>query len=316
MALRASTTAGSSYEIDLNSNGLGVGHSLLDQSIYMLDYFQDDVGSGTGNTQRHSIAGSPLQFNWDNAGTAIEVNGRTVLAGGAQDFLILTESVPFRHVQSYPYTSGTDTFDSPETAQSSREICDPRAWVDWHNLAAANGVTRVFVYETWHDTRSGTASQGDIEDQADPFVGDTWRDRIDNQRSHWEEFVTLLRTGDHPALDFTASITAGTQISIIPGGQVLAEIHDILEAGTEPGNVSYTDFFTDFFSDDIHPTIAGRYAIACAMYACVFRTTPVGLPGATDDIHGTPFATVSANDAAWLQSVAWSVCQADSLSGL
>lgn len=310
-----------SYEIDFDSNGLGIGHSLLDESIYMLDYFQDDVSGGAGNTVRQSIPGAPLNWNWDNSNNANDVDGRALLAAGQQDFLILTESVPFRHVQAPGYNEGTDTFASPLSIGAARETCDVRAWVDWHNLAAANGVTRVFVNQVWQDVRSGTASQGSIEDQNDPFNDQTWRARVDIDSGHAAEWVSLLRTGDHKALAYTASITSGTGVHLIPGGPCLAEVLDVMLAGNQPSGVTVTgttfaDFVAAFFVDDIHPSILGRYLIACAYYAVVFRSTPVGLPAQTFDIFGGNYGTLDADDALWMQNVAWQVCQANTLTGL
>lgn len=320
--LTVTVEAAPPWPITLNSDGLMVGHSLVDQSAHMTASFQTQEG-GTGDLLFQIIPGAPLQWNWDNS-TSADPDGRAVLALGNTNYLLTTESVPFRHVQGGGYDRATNTFASPLTVGSARTICDPRAWVDWHNLAAANGVTRYFVYETWHDTRSGLggAEQAalEAEDSADPFTDVTWRNRLDVQAPHWADFVTMLRSGPaqgtHPALDHTVSITAGTEVFMVPGGQVFAAIYDAIQAGTQPVGVTYTDFFADFFLDTIHPDIPGRYAIACAMYAVIFRTSPVGLPAATTNTFGEPYPTLAAADAAWLQQIAWDVVQAHPLTGL
>jgi hypothetical protein len=312
------------WPLTFSSLGLGVGHSLQDQSIYMLDFFQgSQVGAGD-YTLRQSIPGSPLQFNWDNAATASDVNGRTVLSGGTRDFMFATESVPFRHVQAEGYSRATNTFSAPKTSGSARDVCDPRAWIDYHNLAAANGVTRFFVYEVWHDTRGGLGGAEQAaylaEDSGNPFTDVLWRDMINTAAPFWAEFVTMLRSGPsqgtHPALGYTETVTPGTQVFLIPGGSVLAAIYDAIQAGGLPAGVTYTDFFADFFEDSIHPLIPGRYAVACAMYAVIFRQSPVGLPSATQDIFGGNYADVGTANAAWLQQIAWDTVQAHPLTGL
>ena len=57
-------------------------------------------------------------------------------------------------------------------------------------------------------------------------------------------------------------------------------------------------------SDDTHPTVAGSYLGVCITYAVVFDKSPVGasyLP--------LPEGSLSAEDAAFLQQIAWETVQ-------
>lgn len=103
---------------------------------------------------------------------------------------------------------------------------------------------------------------------------------------------------------------------IIPSLEFIIHIKGILVDETEPAGVSYTDFEDDLFSDDIHLNHHSAYGMACLLYSVIYRTSPVGLPVATNDRNGTPFTTMSANDAAWWQAEAWAFANSHALTGL
>lgn len=301
-----------------------VGHSLMDQSVDMLDYFMRYAPhTGSGAVSHQSIAGAGLEFQWENAATIPTIDARALLAGGNQRAAMFTESVPNVHVQGAGWDYQNNTYQTPIPSPSSPYTTgqDVRAWVKWHNLAADNGVTHIYVYEPWQDFRSGTASQGDIEDQADPDIALTWEERIAVDAPRNADFVNLLRTGEHPALGYTATITPGTTIQMIPAAQVMLGLKRALDDNLGPEAVTYTDFATDMLIDDIHPSIPARYAIACAMYAVMFKRCPIGMPHDLHDIHGGNFngawtGPLASYNKRWLQAIAWRAVKNHPLTGL
>jgi hypothetical protein len=54
--------------------------------------------------------------------------------------------------------------------------------------------------------------------------------------------------------------------------------------------------------DGSHPTLAGSYLAACAIFATLFGERPAGVPGGVEGL--------APGDATLLQEVAWSVCAA------
>jgi hypothetical protein len=272
------------YEITFDSNLATVGNSLIDQSVDMVIHFAARAGRGRGALAHQTIPGASMKWNWEHARAAV-VDGRAVLAQGRQHVWMGVESVPFRHVQN------------------PGDFCDLAAWVDWHRLASDNGVTRVFVFEAWHDLRSGAPGYAP-EDRADPDAAVPWRQRIEVARPHWEriaEHVNARRRPGDPA------------VALIPGGRTLAAIHDDIRRGAAPPRLAGIG---DLFADSIHPNVAGRYAMACVMYACLYRRSPEGLPAATADVWGRAFERVPGDLAGYLQKVAWSTARADARSGV
>lgn len=270
-------------EPGVGANLATVGNSLIDQSVDMVHFFARSQG-GRGRLGHQTIPGSSMRWNWTHAAESY-FDGRALLAQGGQDLWMGVESVPFRHVQG------------------RGDFCDVTAWSDWGRLAADNGVRRLHVFEAWHDLRSGRPGY-EPEDRADPDTGVPWRARIDLARPDWEGIADQMegtrRRGD-------------PEVALIPGGGTLAAIHDDIRRGRAPAGL---DSIQDLFADSIHPNPLGRYALACVMYACLYRRSPEGLPTATTDVHGNAFGRVPAGLAGYFQRVAWSTARADKRSGV
>ncbi|MFD1195090.1 hypothetical protein ACFQ3C_10450 [Seohaeicola saemankumensis] len=267
--------------LNLNSNLVTVGNSLIDQSVDMVQSFRT-ARRGRGDLSHQTIPGAPMAWNWKNAGTA-NLNARDVLARGGQHIWMGVESVPFRHVQA--------------------DICDINAWSDWYRLAIDNGVQRFLLFEAWHDLRSGLPDY-QPEDRADPDTGILWRDRLDFALPFWTGIVDHVNKTRRPS---------EPEMHMIPGGQMLARIHDDIAAGRAPSSLTQIE---DLFMDNIHPNIRGRYAMACIMYACIFHDDPNGLPRRTKNIWGQPYDTVAAEEAGYFQKIAWEVARANPIAGL
>lgn len=260
-----------------------VGNSLIDQSVDMAHFFARARG-GAGRLSHQTIPGASMRWNWDNAGTAV-VNGRAALARGEGRIWMGVERVPFR------------------AEQGPGAACDVTAWSDWGRLAAGNGVTRALVFEAWHDLRSGQPAHA-AENPWDPDADVPWRERLDAARPSWAGIA------DHLA---SAGLPGDPEIALVPGGRMLAVLHDDIRQGAAPEGL---EGIGDLFADTIHPDIRGRYALACLMYACLYRRSPEGLPATTADVWDRPFPPVPPRMAGYFQKRAWEVARAEPRSGL
>lgn len=270
--------------VDFQAKLVTVGNSLIDQSVEMVFHMARTWGLGRSATLSHqTIPGAPMQWNWDHASGA-GVNARAVLEAGGQDVWMGVEAVPFRFLQA---------------PDQSRSI---EAWRRWHQVAAAGGVRRFLVFEAWHDLRSG--EQGYVPvDRGDPDAGIPWRERLDFARPHWAGIAAHVNAGGG----------RGPEAHVVPGGPLFAAIYDDIAAGRAPARLRR---IRDLFVDDIHPTIYGRYAMACVMFACIYRRSPEGAPGQTANIWGGAFETVDLETARYFQTRAWEVARRDPLTGI
>lgn len=277
---RAARAAARPFDANLAT----VGNSLTDESVDIVHFFARSRG-GQGALGRQSIPGAPLQWNWDHAHEAYDLDGRALLAGGGQRLWLGVESVPFRHLQG------------------PGEPCDIRAWDRWARLAGDGGVERIGVFEAWHDLDSGRPGYVP-EDRADPDTGLRWRERLDAARPHWAAISDRLEARRRPG---------DPAVVLIPGGAALAAAHDDIARGKAPAGLGDS---RDLFSDSIHPNLAGRYYMACVMFACLYRSSPEGLPVAPRDRHGNPMGRVPPPLAAYFQRRAWQVARAEPRAGL
>lgn len=270
-------------EISLNANLVTVGNSLIDQSVDMVHFFASNYGRGNGSLSHQTIPGASFHWNWNNANNAT-TNARAVLERGGQDICLGVESVPFRHVQA------------------PGDVCSITAWQDWYDLAIGNGVTRFFVFEAWPDLQSGSPNYVP-EDKADPDTGIPWRERISFSRQFYMKMVDYVNTrrGNGPVAN------------LVPGGAMFGQIYDDIAAGRAPDGLNGIQ---DLFLDTIHPNTNGRYAMACVMYACLFRRNPRGMPVRTANVHGSFYDRVPPRQAAYFQALAWKIANAEPTSGL
>lgn len=226
----------------LDSDILFVGHSLVNHDLpAMLRGFIDQTG-GSGSVHEHIINGSPLWWSWENAHVAEQagfgVNAREVLPQGQTEVVVLTEGVP--HPSFSEAVEGAANF---------------------YNLAiASNPDTQVYMYETWHDLRSGTPG---FDVDYDPEDHIPWRQRIDHAWSQWQEIVDAVNA-QRPA--------GAPEMKIIPAGQVMARMYDEIAAGNAPG----LSDIRDLFIDDIHLNHLGLYLVAITHYTTIFGRPPDG----------------------------------------
>lgn len=195
------------------------------------------------------------------------------LASGKYSHLVLTESVP----RSYEKGWGN--------------IENTYRYVDsFYNYAKRfNPDVKPYLYEVWHCINSGTPEG--CSDDKNPL---TFRERLKKDLAMWESVIHKFN-----------SKKPRQKIQLIPVGQGLGNLYDVIEKGGLPGVKSLKEFFTD----EIHVNDTLRYFNACIHYATLFEQSPVGLTNQLNHIWGSPFVTLNPDLARRLQEIAWQTVQ-------
>jgi len=222
------------------------------------------LDAGRGHTWDAQIGnGGAIQAQWDHHREG--VYARDEIPSGRYDTIVMTEAIPL--MDHYRY-SGTVEFAGRfyDMAQEARPG------------------TRVYMYETWHET---TLSD--------------WRARIDSDRALWETIVDEVNAG-----------RSGPDMLMIPAGTALGRLVDRIDAGAVPG-ISSRD---QLFHDEIHMSDWGNYFIACVQFATIYRMSPEGLTRNTVNMWDSPFDPPPADAARIMQQIAWEVVSSDPRSGV
>ena len=204
-----------------------LGHSLVGRDMPALVMQL----AGPGHAYESQLGwGTTLRAHWE---PDVEIAGfdgenahprfrpaREAMQSGEYDAIVLTEMVEIK--DAIRYCQGADY----------RQRWANSAW-------ASKPATRVYLYETWHNTDD---SEG-------------WLERIDRDLSEYWEGRVL-----YPAL----AGTAGRAIHVIPAGQVLARFAREVASRGGVGSVASRD---DLFSDTIHLSDVGLYRVALTHYA-------------------------------------------------
>lgn len=281
VTVEAESTAESSLDDDV----LFIGHSLVSPDLpQMLRQVVASEG-GRGSIDLQIINGAPLRAQWeDSAAPGIEgVDSRALLAAGGTEVLVITEGVPLSGKIQWEDSFG----------YSKR----------FYDLAVESYPgARVYMYETWHDLRSGTADQDhpDLDGDTGRHIG--WRERLDASLPEWEGIVGSVngnRAADSPPL------------RIVPAGQAMARIYDEIARGGVPG----ISDIRDLFKDHIHPNHLGFYFVTMVHYAAIYRQSPVGLPRQLSNQWTNAYDAPSLALATRMQEIAWEVVTSFSSAG-
>lgn len=247
-----------------------IGHSLVGRLMPALLAQLSPEGH---SYESQSGWGAELQAHWE---PDVTLNGAEVendhprfrdaheaTASGDYDVLVLTEKIGLQ--------SSIDYHDS------------------WHYVAnwsakawEANPDTRVYMYETWHETT----------------IEDGWLERIDRD-------LPILWEGE--ILDRALAETKAIHpIYVIPAGQVMAAV---VRDGL------YTK--EELLPDSIHKSDAAAYLVALTHYAVIYARTPVGLPhtGLVTE-KDTPFEGPDGATARRMQEIVWDVVTAYPRTGV
>lgn len=247
-----------------------IGHSLVARTMpALLAQFAPDGHS----YESQSGWGAELQSHWE---PDIALNGAEVenahprfreaheaTGSGDYDVVVLTEKIGLQ--------AAIDFHDSWYYLARWSE----KAW-------GANPETRIYMYETWHETT----------------IEDGWLDRIDRD-------LPLLWEGE--IIDRALADTdAAHPIYVIPAGQVMAQ-------------VVRDGLFTkeELLPDGIHKSDAAAYLVALTHYAVIYARSPVGLPheGLVTET-GETFSAPPADIARQMQQIVWDVVTSYARTGV
>lgn len=245
-----------------------VGHSLFGTTGPAMLESALAATSTQVSVEAQIINGAPLKYNWERARDAQGIDARAVLPQGAATDLILTEAVPLANHLKWSETG--------DYAQAFADLA-----------LNGNKDARVFVQETWHSLKSGTGAQIDHDEKA----ATPWRVRLSEDLADWEGIVNLLRAGVPDG---------AARVALIPAGQALARLDDVIAAGQVPGLAD----ISAVFDDDIHLNAVGHYFVSMVQYAVLTGVSPEGLPHVVKDRYGQAFDGPDAALAAALQRVA------------
>lgn len=262
------------------SNIFFVGHSLVSETLPNMLNSLIDAQGGSGQVDYQLINGAPLGYNWQNGASAQGMNARTALASGRYDVLVLTEAVPLDSQIAY--------WDSKGNA------------LNYYRAAiAGNPDAQVYMYETWHDLRSGTG----VDVPYDTGDSRSWRARIEADIAKWEGIV------DHVNANRPEGAKA---MLLVPVGQAMLNLLDAIDARQVPGITS----IQQLFGDSIHPNSLGFYFVAMVQYATIFGVNPADLPSATFNQFGGAYQAPGAALADALQAIAWATVNAYDRDGV
>ena len=246
-----------------------IGHSLIGRTMPALLAQFAPPGH---RYESQSGWGAELQAHWE---PDVPLNGAEVendhprfreaheaVSSGDYDVLVLTEKIGL---------------------ESSIKYHDSWYYLaKWSEAAwAANPDTRVYIYETWHET--------DVEGG--------WMARIDRD-------LPLLWEGE--IVDRALAETGARRpIYVIPAGQVMARFVREAQARVGIGGIASE---RDLLPDGIHKSDAAAYLVALTHYAVIYGRSPVGLPhsGLVTET-GAPFAAPDAETARIMQELVWEV---------
>lgn len=246
---------------------LFIGHSLIGPSLPGLVENAARVQSIPLRAEAQIINGAPLKWNWDNSDKAEGVDGRAHLAKGGTDLVVMTEAIPL--AGQLEWNASADY---------------ARAFFDL--AVASKPGAQVFVYETWHSLKSGTAEA----DPEDPGHATPWRQRLNEDLALWESIVAQVNA---------TRAEGAAPMRLIPAGQAMGRLSDEIAAGKVPGLAR----IEDVFSDDIHLNDRGLYFVALVMHQALTGGDPRGLPPKLTRLWSSRTITVTAPMAQAMQRI-------------
>lgn len=223
------------------------------------------------------IDGAPLQYNLDTptqpdrSTSPPKVEALSLLQQGETRAVVMTEGMPLDKIVKWHEPVDTIT----TFAAIAR---------------AANPDVRVFLTEGWPNIDSGKVVNSD-----DPDSGVPWRERIDSERDIWRAIVQ--KANDDPL--------AG-RITVIPVAQAMGRLDDEMRAGRVPGLTG----IGDLFEDPQTPNGRGAYFIAMVEVASMTGKSPEGLPARLLRALPSRDWSISEEQAAIFQRIAWTEVQA------
>ncbi len=161
-------------------------------------------------------------------------------------------------------------------------------------IAGRKKDTQLFVYAQWPGKRSRDWNKLFSGPQAAASEADLAKKRERSPNHLYEDVVKALEakgiTGykggslrdryEMLLLGLNDREILAKPVRLIPAGHALFLLNQKMAAGQVPG---YRTVW-DLYSDGVHVSNVASYLVGCSFYACLFGTSPVGLP--VGDYHG------------------------------
>lgn len=274
-----------------------IGNSLTrDSQPLSLEPFVGQTGL-THTVGRHIRCGSSLPDIWADLETCVD----PIAPFGTYDQALPNHDWDFITIQPFP----------DSTLSQDRTIIGN--FIDLSRSNGRNSNTRILIYQAWPQTAPGRV-EVDYTGLWDRSAQDSPEQAMLFSHDYFDLLIDDVR-GDHP----------GTQIDIIPVGEVFAELDRRLKSG-ELVIADYTDA-NDFYRDlvNLHMNSLGRFVAASTVYATMFGEDPTGLtsPDGFFDEPDIPENGVDRDSElltpevqAALQGVVWDVVSTHEFSGV
>lgn len=265
----------------LNIKQIHSGHSLTDPLFY----------PNWPGQYVNLVAGKNLLQGWQVVntmvgkstmpGSAMKARWETPVSGGAPDarvnianweLLSITERVPL-------------LYEGGSTQQ-------------WYinGIKEQKDYLSLFVNNAWTNGNNGKGCP--------TLLWTTWTN-IDNSNGQWREMLDIQGSEFERMQDYAnQNKPAGAPpVYMIPGHKMMGRLFDDIKLGKVPGITK----INQFFGDNIHTNELGAYAISMIHYACIFNSSPVGLP--RNLIPNAPAGTPIPSDslAGYIQNMVWDV---------
>jgi hypothetical protein len=245
---------------------------------WIVQMAEADIGGTAPSVLINLINGSDWRYRWDNPPTMGGLaNAREILETGSPPVDVFAIS-------------------NLSTHSASQSFID--YGILWANACHNNG-TQMYIYALHGiNNYAGFDNEGFLP----------WYENNDHQIVVQEDLLEAINIGQDPA---------AAPVLMIPIPQIYKRLYDEIMAETSPADLrEIYIFFGDTHETwgDSHPSYIGRYVIAMAHYATIYRRSPVGLPD-FNTFRGDPnFWSEPTN--IWLQELIWDVCEKYEYSGV
>jgi len=282
-----------------------IGNSVTDQLDYNAFAAMAKTRGHDINWARHMIPGAPLCWLWeheDGFTTKPYGSGRQALANYPWDVITLQ-----------PFDRGLHdgSADKPEG-----DVDIAQGYIDL--AVKKNPDVQVYIYQRWpriSQHQHGFNFDKDAYKNASGVVDLSKLQGIDDFSDRWQAHYEPKKWNlGEESHDYFDKLTVALReknpnmkkpVRIIPVGDVMNELHQMMKAGKVPG---YTSIF-QVYADGIHLNETGRFIIGCTFYATIFKDNP-------HDLSGVPYKITDARLAGIIQDTAWKIVQANQYSGV
>jgi hypothetical protein len=282
-----------------------IGNSVTDQVSYEAFAAVSKDHGHPVTSGRHMIPGAPLFYMWQHEnGFKTEPFGssRNALANFQWDVVTLQ-----------PFDRG---FHDGPADKPEGDLDVAQLYIDLSKSKSPDA--QFFIYERWpRISRNGHGFSFDKDAYKDATGQIDLRkiDGVDDFTDQWlRTYGKRKWDGSEESRDYFQKLTLAIRkqnpgmkkpIDLIPVGDVMNELHQLMKAGKVPG---YTSIY-QMYADGIHLNETGRYIVGCTFYSTIFRADPHGLPSEPYKVKDTSIVPV-------IQDVVWKVVQANPLAGI